>query len=297
MSLVNTTSQLLVSIGLGLGKQEPTTEERKGRRVGIIISAAVITVLMLLLLLIQIKTPIPPIPPDPETIELTFEMGLLDGTGGDAVTQGGGSEGNTGTPGMQNPADAASNTPQTPSDNGAVTGDDPTNDAATNTNHTGEAKQPTVDKATRAAMEEWKKNKSAATIKIGGDGRGDPYTGGLDDRSGSDRGPTDGGDIGVKGPGSKDGPSPTGGGKRIRKILSKPEIVNPTQEEGKVVVNVYVRRDGSVQKAEVSSTGTTTMNSTLRATATQSAYKIVFDTDPNGPELLLLPIDIYFTLK
>jgi hypothetical protein len=39
------------------------------------------------------------------------------------------------------------------------------------------------------------------------------------------------------------------------------------------------------------------MNATLRATATQSAYKIVFDADPQGPELLLLPIDIYFTLK
>lgn len=83
----------------------------------------------------------------------------------------------------------------------------------------------------------------------------------------------------------------------MRHILSKPEIVNPTQEEGKVVVNVYVNRLGKVTKTEVNSNGSTTMNSVLRSTATQSAYKIIFDADPMGPELLILPLDIYFTLK
>jgi hypothetical protein len=249
--------------------------------------------LLLALLLITIVTPIPAIPPDPET--MTLEIGLNLGTGGDAPTQGGGSYGNTGMPGMQQPSDAAV-TPANPADNGSVTNNSE-NPSAPNTNHEGKNTQPTVDKATLAAMENWKKNKSAATMQIGGDGKGDPYTGGLDDGSGSDRGPKVGGDPGTDGLGGQDGKSPLGNGNRIRHILSKPEIVNPTQSEGKVVVNVYVNRAGKVVKTEVSSSGTTTMNSTLRATAAQSAYKIVFDADPNGPELLLLPIDIYFTLK
>jgi hypothetical protein len=269
-------------------------DERQARVISSIVTAVIAGLLLLALILITIITPIPAIPPDPET--MTLEIGLNLGTGGDAVMQGGGSEGNTGMPGMQQPSDAAS-APTSPTDNGSVTNNNSDNPSAPNSNHDGKATQPTVDKATLAAMENWKKNKSAATIKIGGDGKGDPYTGGLGDGSGSDRGPKIGGDPGTGGPGGQDGKDPLGNGNRIRHILSKPEIVNPTQSEGKVVVNVYVNRAGKVIKTEVNANGTTTMNPTLRATATQSAYKIVFDADPNGPELLLLPIDIYFTLK
>jgi hypothetical protein len=297
MSFVNLASQSLVSVGLAISEMDRRTT-RQARIIALSITGGIALLLLLAFLFIQIITPIPAIPPDPEPIELTLEMGLLDGTGGDAATQGGGSEGNTGMPGMQNPNNASDPTPKTPADDGAVTGDDPENPAAPSSNHDGDAKQPTVSKETLAAMEMWKKNKGAASINIGGDGKGDPYTGGLGDGSGSDRGPKTGGDVGDGDkPGGKDGPDKVGNGNRVRRIMSKPEIVNPTQSEGKVVVNVYVNREGKVVKTEVNPAGTTTMNSTLRATATQSAYKIVFDADPRGPELLLLPIDIYFTLK
>ena len=267
-------------------------DERQAKLVSWIVTGVLTLLLFLILFLITIRTPIPAIPPDPEAI--TLEIGLNMGTGGDAETQGGGSQGNTGMPGMQSPSDAADPTPKTPTDNGAVTGDDPSNPTAPNSNHTGDVQQPS--KEMLAAIANFNKNKGKASIQIGGDGKGDPYTGGLGDGSGSDKGPGKG-DPGVDGQGGQNGTNPVGTGNRIRKIIFKPEIVNPTQSEGKVVVNVYVKRDGTVHKVEVSSTGTTTMNSTLRATATQSAYKIVFDADPNGPELLLLPIDIYFTLK
>lgn len=269
-------------------------DERQAKLISWITTGAIALLLFLVLLLIQIITPIPAIPPDPEA--MTLEIGLNMGTGGDADVRGGGSEGNTGTPGMQAPSDAASAPPTNPTDKGAVTSDNPANPSASNTNHDGETKEPS--KEMLAAIANFNKNKGKASIKVGGDGKGDPYTGGLGDGSGSDIGPKNGGDPGKDGPGGQNGNDLTpGGGKRYRSIVSAPQIVNPTQEEGKVVVNVYVNRDGKVVKTERSSAGSTTFNPTLIATATQSAYKIVFSPDPQGPELLLLAVDIVFTLK
>ncbi len=268
-------------------------DERQAKVISWITTAAIAILLFLVLFLIKIITPIPAIPPDPEA--MTLEIGLNMGTGGTSEVQGGGSQGNTGEPGMQAPSDADNAPPSSPTDNGAVTGDNPDNPSATNTNHTGTAKQPS--KEMLAAIANFNKNKGKASVKIGGDGQGDPYTGGIGDGSGSDLGPKNGGDVGTDGDGGKKGTDPIGNGNRIRSILSTPQIVNPTQEEGKVVVNVYVNRDGKVIKTERSSAGSTTFNPTLIATATQSAYKIKFNPDPQGPEVLLLAIDIVFTLK
>lgn len=262
---------------------------RRSRIYAAVVSGALLLILLVIFIFWKFYTPIPAIPPDPEPIAV--EIGFVDGSGGNAVDQGGGSNGNTGMPGSQ-PTDVQSNpTPSNPTSSGSVTdanSDNPSAPSQTNPN------QPS--KEMLAALENWKKNKGAATINIGGDGKGDPYTGGLGDGSGIDQGPGHG-DPGTGTPGGHNGTSQLGNGNRIRHILSKPEIVNPTQTEGKVVVNVYVNRAGKVIKTEVEPTGTTTLNPTLRATATQSAYKIVFDADPSGPEVLLLPIDIYFTLK
>ena len=269
-------------------------DEKQGKLIAGI-ATGVFLIGLLLLLLIRIITPIPAIPPDPEV--MTVEIGLITGSGGDAPTQGGGSNGNTGLPGQENPTDANPVVKPTSPDNGSVT--DPTADnnvSATSSNHNSKIDQPTVSNDVLAALANWKKNKGAASIKIGGDGKGDPYTGGIGNGSGIDKGPGQG-DPGTGGPGGENGPNATGTGKRVRHILSKPEIVNPTQEEGKVVVNVFVDRSGKVVRTEVNPNGTTTLNSVLRSTATQSAYSIKFDADPSGPDLLLLPIDIYFTLK
>jgi len=269
-------------------------DERQARVISWISTACIALLLFLILFLIKIITPIPAIPPDPEA--MTLEIGLITGSGGDAETQGGGSSGNTGTPGMQNPSDASTEQPKNPTANGNVTDANSSNNTATNSNETGIAKAPTLSKSMLAAIANFNKNKGKASITIGGDGKGDPYTGGLGNGSGSDQG-TGQGDPGTGGTGGQNGTSQSGNAKRVRHILSKPEIVNPTQEEGKVVVNVYVNRLGKVTKTEVNSNGSTTMNSVLRSTATQSAYKIIFDADPMGPELLILPLDIYFTLK
>jgi hypothetical protein len=245
--------------------EEDLQLKRRSRILAAIISGALLLVLLIVFIFWKFYTPIPAIPPDPEPIAV--EIGFVDGSGGNAVDQGGGSNGNTGTPGSQ-PADVHNNpTPSNPTSNGSITdanSDNPSAPSQTNPN------QPS--KEMLAALEN------------------------LGNNSGIDQGPGHG-DPGTGTPGGHNGTSQLGSGNRVRHILSKPEIVNPTQTEGKVVVNVYVDRTGKVVKTEVEPNGTTTLNPTLRATATQSAYKIVFDADPTGPEILLLPIDIYFTLK
>jgi hypothetical protein len=275
--------------------QESNLNEKQARLIAWITTGVVGILILLFLLFWLIVTPIPAIPPPMDAP--TVEIGLLEGTGGDAPNQGGGSNGNTGVPGMQNPSDAQNVQPKNPADNGSVTDANSDNNAAASSNHNGTATTPTVSDDVLAALANWKKNKGAASINIGGNGKGDPYTGGLGDGSGADVGPNNGGDPGHGGNGGNNGTSPIGNGNRVRHILSKPEIVNPTQEEGKVVVNVYIDRTGKVTKTEVNPNGSTTMNSVLRSTATQSAYKILFDADPNGPVSLVMPIDIYFTLK
>jgi hypothetical protein len=273
--------------------EKSNLNEKNANLIARIVTGIIATAILLLVIFWKIVTPIPAIPPP--TDMPTVEIGFLDGSGGDAATQGGGSFGNTGTPGMQNPSDAANTNPKTPTDNGSVTDPNSNNANASNSNHTSTTPQTNPSDDLAAALANWKKNKSAATINIGGDGKGDPYTGGMGNGSGSDHGPGQG-DPGTGGPGGNNGNSTTGDGHRVRHILFSPEIVNPTQEEGKVVVNVYVDRKGVVKKVEGGS-GSTTMNSTLVGVAKQSAFQIKFDEDATGPELLILPIDINFTLK
>jgi hypothetical protein len=265
-------------------------DERQGRNIALIITGVFITALLLLLILIQFVIPIPPIPPDPDPI--TLEIGLLDGTGGDAETQGGGSQGNSGDPGMQQPNDQASNTVKNPADNGSVTSDDPDNPTAPNSNHNGN--QPTVSSDVASVLANWNKNKGKATIKIGGQGSGDPYTGGMGNGSGNDLGPKDGGDPGTGGNGGTQGTDPNG--KNYRHITFKPEIVNPTQEEGIVDVIIHVNREGTVTKAEIGGGGTTS-NSVLQSVAAQSAYKIKLNADASAPADQAIHIDIKFTLR
>ncbi len=291
---IATVNNMILTAGLDLSKQELSRQERKARYIAAISTAVIATILLLVLILIHLITPIPPLPPDPEM--MVVEVGITDGSGGDAAISGGGSNGNTGTPGTQTAAVAAHDQVKTPADNGSVTDNNSDNASATSSNHNNPtSQQQTVSNDVLAALANWKKNKGAASINIGGDGSGNPYTGGIGNGSGTGVGPNTGGDQGTGKPGGD--PHGNENGKYFRHILFKPEIVNPTQEEGKVVVKVYVDRSGKVTKAEVDPSGTTTINSVLLATAKQSAYQIKFDADASGPDLLVLPIDIYFTLK
>lgn len=257
--------------------------DKKAHATAGITTGAVAILLLLALWLIKIITPLPPIPPDvePPAMEL-FDLGAL--VGGTDEPMGGGSEGNTGDAGSQNseptPNDA------NPSNPGAITNEN--SDAAYSpAKPTPGSNEASVSDETKALMDKLKNKKNNTSIKIGGDGSGSPYSSGKGDGVGPGVGPNNGG---IPGPGNGNG------GGKVRHILFKPDIANPTQEEATVSVTVRVRRDGSVEHAEYNPSGSTTGNSLLLSTATQSAYKIRFDEDPTGPELLLLTIKINFTL-
>jgi hypothetical protein len=260
----------------------PEQDEKRARKFAAIITAAIATTLLLLFIFLKLITPIPAIPPDPEVVAV--EIGLDDGFGGDnAATLGGGSMGNTNTPGASLPTGGTPDpTPLQPTpSNGAITSPDPSNPQTT-------SGDPQPSSAVLAAIANYNKNKGTASVSVGGQGS-DPSGYGVNGAGPGPGGPG-GGDPGQGGPGG-------GNSKCVRKISSKPTIINPTQEEGIVQVMVTVDRNGNVTKAEVNIKGTTTTNSILRSTATQSAYKIKFNEDPTCSELVEFPIDINFTLK
>ena len=71
-------------------------------------------------------------------------------------------------------------------------------------------------------------------------------------------------------------------GGRGAKSLHRPN--DDFSEEGIVVVDIWVNRQGKVTRAEVATKGTTVINSDMRQKATQAALRSSFASDPNAPE-------------
>lgn len=271
--------------------EENTQDERRAHLVAGIITGTLLIGILLFMILYTIITPIPAIPPPDDVIQL--EIGIVPGTGGDNIVIGGGSNGNTGKPG--NPPDQqASNPVANPPSGGNVTDPNSNSNVVTPAGSGQHNTQPSVNPDIEAALAAWNKNKGKASIAVGGQGNG-PYTGGIGDGSGTGPGPGNGGDPGVGTPGGDPNGTATSG-KNYRHITFKPEILNPTQEEGKVVVICHVNRDGEVTRTEIG-VASTTVNNVLRSTASQSAYKIKFNADPSAPVDQAISIDINFTLK
>ena len=81
--------------------------------------------------------------------------------------------------------------------------------------------------------------------------------------------------------GKGNGPGYSLGG-RGAKSLHRPS--DDFSEEGIVVVDIWVNREGKVVRAEVSPKGTTLINSEMRQKAIQSALRSAFASDPDAPE-------------
>ncbi len=262
--------------------QMPTVDKRAHTTAGLITLGFAI-LLLLLLWFIKIYTPIPPIPPDVETptMEL-FDLGALEG--GTNQEMGGGSQGNTGHAGSQNseptPNDA------NPSSPGAITNEN--SDAAYSPAHpTPGSDKASVSDETQKLLDKMKNKKNNTAVNMnGGQGSGPYSSGGIGNDNGPGVGPGDGGIPGQGG---------TGSNKTIR-IQFSPDVSNPTQEEGAVAVRVSVDRTGKVTKAEAVNAGSTTGNPILKSTATQSAYKVIFNSDDDRPEIVQCVITFNFTL-
>ena len=248
-----------------------------------IITASFAILLLLLLWLWQIVIPIPPIPDDPEVLSVTLYNGPTPGGTNQAL--GGGSQGNTGDPGAQNADPTANNS--NPSQTGAITNPNSPSNVNSNAHPTPNA-TPSVSDETQALLDKLKNKKNNTSVTVGGQGNSGPYSSGVGDGQGPGVGPNNGGIPG--------GGNGGGGGDKTIRIIYSPDVANPTQEEGVVSVRVYVDKDGNVTKAEATTGGTTTGNPQLKATATQSAYKVRFNSDDKRDEIVQCIISFKFTL-
>lgn len=82
-----------------------------------------------------------------------------------------------------------------------------------------------------------------------------------------------------------------------RGALSLPLPSYPKQKGGKVVVKVWVNRQGRVVRAEAGQPGSTTFDNALLQVARQAALQASFDTDSNAPEQQVGSITYIFQLK
>ena len=71
-------------------------------------------------------------------------------------------------------------------------------------------------------------------------------------------------------------------GGRGAKSLHRPN--DDFSEEGIIVVDIWVNRQGKVTRAEVATKGTTLINSDMRNKAKQAALRSTFASDPDAPE-------------
>lgn len=91
--------------------------------------------------------------------------------------------------------------------------------------------------------------------------------------------------------GSKDGKSYTGGGSGNgldysldgRGVVSVPKIEDKSQEQGKVVVDIVVDRNGNVISAKAGGRGSTTNATVLLTKAREAALKTKFTQNLSGP--------------
>lgn len=263
-------------------------EENKNRVVASAISIGILALLLLFLFLFTIITPNPPFPE------------VAGGGGGLEINFGNYNEG-TGNVEQNGIGEATSViTEQTPTPPTANNANDPTytseqgedvkvEDTKTKTQTNVTVIKPVVETpkpktAAELLAEKFKQNQGKTG---GGDGNsghagndgspdGNPNTNGTGGTGGGDGG----GDGTGHGPGSGPG---TGPGKKFGFSLAGRAIVNPptlpkdTKEEGKVVVEITVDKNGSVIEANPNGRGTTTSSAILKAKARQAALATKFN--------------------
>lgn len=260
-------------------------EENKNRVISLGVSLLIFLLLLLFLIFYTIITPNPPFPEAPGGGGgIEFNIGnLIEGTGnvdgdgiGDAIKV---VESTEVTP-----------TPQTNSAEEIVTSENGEDINITKTetkpNTTNQTVvipvQPKVKTAAELLKEKFEKNKG----NNGGGGDGNSGHAGNDGRPDGNpntngNGGTGGGEGGGDGPGKGPGKGPGNGGYGFslsgRSIMTPPVLSKDTKEEGKVVVEITVDKNGKVIKADPNGRGTTTSSPMLKAKARQAALATTFN--------------------
>ncbi|TND04268.1 MAG: outer membrane transport energization protein tonb [Bacteroidetes bacterium] len=270
----------------------PETKDRNAVYIALGSAAVMMGLILALFWYITIVSPVPPFPEAAENVELIADNGISDENGGGYTNPGGGStQGDGGQTQTSGGSPDVKGNPD-PNAGGNITNDaDPTiaGSSGTKPNNTPEAS----DKL-KELMNSLGQNNNTSTTPTGNNGTGDPYSsggdgGGKGNGNGPGLGPGTGGPTGV-GPG-------LGFQLRGRKVENRPTLINPTQEEGLVKVEIVVDRTGRVIRATPLSAGSTTTDSRLRALARQNALQWRFDPNPNAEEEQIGSITFNFVLK
>ena len=94
--------------------------------------------------------------------------------------------------------------------------------------------------------------------------------------------------------GQGNGPGYSLGG-RGAKSLHRPS--DDFSEEGTIVVDIWVNREGKVVRAEIATKGTDIINATMREKAKQAALRSIFVADPTAPEEQKGTITYHFVIN
>lgn len=268
-------------------------EENKNRTISALISVAILALLLLFLYLFKIITPNPPFP--------------ISGGGGGGMeinfgtyNEGTGNVESNGIGNATSVVEQTETTPPTPNNNNeeVYTSEDG-EDVKLNENKPKVQSnvmviKPVVEKprektAAELLAEKFNKNKGK---NGGGDGNsghagneGDPSGNPNSHGNGGTGGGTGGGDGTGDGPGTGPGSGPgSGPGKgkfgfdlKGRAIVNPPTLPKDTKEEGKVVVEITVDKEGNVTEANPNGRGTTTSSAVLKAKARQAALATKFN--------------------
>lgn len=265
------------------------SEENKNRTVSALITAAVMALLFLFLILFNIITPNPPFPESGGGgggMEINFGT-YNEGTGnvesngiGDATSV---VEQAETTPPVENNTKEEVYT----SENGEEVKMEE-NKPKTQNNVT--VIKPIVEKprektAAEILADKFNKNKGK---NGGGDGNsghagndgspdGNPNTHGTGGTGGGTGGGDGTGDGPGTGPGSGPGKGKFGFDLKGRAVVNPPTLPKDTKEEGKVVVEITVDKNGNVTEANPNGRGTTTSSAVLKAKARQAALATKFN--------------------
>lgn len=262
-------------------------EENKNRTVSALISAAVMAMLLLFLILFNIITPNPPFPESGGGGGMEINFGTYNEGTGNVESNGIGD--------ATSVVEQAETTPVTDnnkeevytSDNGE---DVKVEDNKPKTQNNVTVIKPVVEKprektAAELLAEKFKKN-------TGKNGGGDGNSGQAGNEGSPDGNPnthgnggTGTGDGGGDGPGTGPGSGPgSGPGKgkfgfdlKGRAVVNPPLLPKDTKEEGKVVVEITVDKNGNVIEANPNGRGTTTSSAVLKAKARQAALATKFN--------------------
>ncbi|MBU0487418.1 MAG: energy transducer TonB [Bacteroidetes bacterium] len=235
-------------------------------------------VLLLILLIAKLSVPLPL----PEEQGVVIDLGMAGGGGGGTTSANASNESSQSDSKATN--ENQNTDPQKVSK--VATFDDAENPAMKTSQE--EVKKENPEPNPLADFGNWKKNKSPNSNGTGngtGDGNG----------NGTDKGSGDGNNGGNgTGDGPGDGPHYSLSG-RGAKNLPKPDY--NVDEEGKVVVEIWVDRDGKVTRAAPGAKGTTTTNSYLHNKAKDAAMKATFSSNPEAAEIQKGTITYYFILN